>query len=208
MFRLRWTANGRDELRALGPEEVRIGRGSENEVVLPDFSVSRRHAAIRREPEGWVVADLMSTNGIQVNRIQTKRALLRPGDKVKVGIFELELEEVTEPAAGGLNLPTAGVPQLSVGTATIVRSIADFNAAYGLDDRAPGAPSSGSTEKRRDLEQAYSSKIFGFMTRLARLLIQSDSVDNVLSRVMEMAFEALPVDRGFILLRDEATGQI
>jgi adenylate cyclase len=212
MLRLHWLSEGRDAHQALGSDEVRIGRGGENEVVLPDFSVSRRHATVRREAEGWVVVDLQSTNGIQVNRVQTKRAVLRPGDKIKIGIFELDVEEVTDiaPRAAG-NLPTAGVPQISAGTATIVRSLKDFNAAYGLEEVPTGSSQVAGavgSEKRRDLEQAYSSKIFGFMTRLARMLIQSDSVDDVLSRVMEIAFEALPVDRGFILLRDEASGEI
>ena len=209
MLRLHWILNGVDEHRELGKEEIRIGRGGENEVVLADFSVSRRHASIRQEGEGWVIADLMSTNGIQVNRVAAKRAPLRAGDKIKVGIFELDVEEVTEavtppppPAfAGGTAIPSA--------TATIVRSLKDFNAAYGLDDSPTGpAPAAQPGEKRRDLEQAYSSKVFGIMTRMARLLIQSDSVDDVLSRVMDISFEALPVDRGFILLRDEANGEI
>src|SRR5688572_21135873 len=139
MFRLRWTADGRDAHQTLGGEEVRIGRGGENEVVLPDFSVSRRHAAVRREAEGWVVVDLVSTNGIQVNRVPTKRAVLRPGDKIKIGIFELDVEEVTEAAPKALSLPTADVPQISAGTATIVRSLKDFNAAYGLEDSPTGA---------------------------------------------------------------------
>ena len=45
MFRVRWSHQGRDEVRNLASGEVRIGRGNENEIVLPDFSVSRRHAA-------------------------------------------------------------------------------------------------------------------------------------------------------------------
>lgn len=204
MLRVCWSHQGRNETRSLLHEEVRIGRGNENEIVLPDFSVSRRHAAIRLEPEGWAVYDLMSTNGIQVNRVSVRRALLRPGDRIKVGIFELEVEEVVDPAARGLSIPTtAGLPAVPMGTATIVRSLADFSAEYGLDGKPQVEPTS---DKRRALDQAYTSKIFGFMTRLARLLIRSDSVDEVLQRVLEIAFEALPVDRGFILLRDEKSG--
>jgi adenylate cyclase len=142
-----------------------------------------------------------------VNRVPTKRAVLRPGDRIKVGIFELDIEEITEAAPPPQQLPTAGIPAISAGTATIVRSLKDFNAAYGLEETSSSVLSQPG-EKRRDLEQAYSSKIFGFMTRLARMLIQSDSVDEVVSRVMEIAFEALPVDRGFILLRDESTGEV
>jgi adenylate cyclase len=154
-----------------------------------------------------VIVDLQSTNGIQVNRVVTKRAVLRAGDRIKVGIFELDVEQATEPARPGPTAATPGIPPVPVGTATIVRSIAEFNAAYGLDDGPAGPAAEPAAEKRRDLDH-YSSKIFGFMTRLARLLIQSDAVDDVLARVMEIAFEALPVDRGFILLRDESTGEI
>ncbi len=206
MLRLRWTAQGRDEILPLAAEELRIGRGTENEIVLPDFSVSRRHGVIRFEGGSWFVLDLMSTNGIQVNRVASKRAMLKPGDRIKVGIFELAVEEVRDPppSGSGAKLPAGNPPQMSAGTATIVRSLADFSAAWGLDDKRAGESQSS---KRRDLDHAYSSKIFGFMTRLARMLIRSDSVDEVLSRVMEIAFEALPVDRGFILLLDEATGK-
>ncbi len=212
MLRLRWAVQGRDEILPLAADELRIGRGIENEVVLADFSVSRRHAVIRRESGSWFVQDLMSTNGIQVNGVTSKRAMLKPGDRLKVGIFELQVEEVREPPISGASakLATAGLPQVPqaaqapVGTATIVRSLADFSAAWGLDVKSSGE---ARTNKRKDLDEAYSSKIFGFMTRLARLLIRSDSVDEVLQRVMDIAFEALPVDRGFILLLDEATGR-
>lgn len=212
MLRLRWAVQGRDELLPLAADELRIGRGTENEVVLADFSVSRRHAVIRKEGGSWFVQDLASTNGIQVNGVPSKRAMLKPGDRIKVGIFDLAIEEVREPPTSGsrARIATAGLPQVPqmaqvpVGTATIVRSLADFSAAWGLDGKGSGEARS---TKRKDLDEAYSSKIFGFMTRLARLLIRSDSVDEVLSRVMDIAFEALPVDRGFILLLDEATGK-
>ncbi len=187
---------------------MRIGRGNENEIVLPDFSVSRRHAAIRLEPEGWAIHDLGSTNAIQVNRVTVKRALLRSGDQLKIGVFELRLEEVADQRTTALDsqsMPAPGGAPMGVGGGTIIRSIADFSAAYGLDPKSSGEVR---VDKRKALDQAYSTKIFGFMTRLARLMIRSDSVDAVLSRVLELAFEALPIDRGFILLRDEKTGEV
>ena len=60
MLRVRWSHQGREEVLALARDEVKIGRGAENEIVLPDFSVSRRHAALRRESEGWALHDLAS----------------------------------------------------------------------------------------------------------------------------------------------------
>lgn len=205
MLRVRWSHQGRDETRNLQADEIHIGRGNDNEIVLPDFSVSRRHASFRKDPDGWAVHDLMSTNGIQVNRVSVKRALLRAGDKVKIGVFELQVEEVADPKTTPLDsLPTPALGVAPV-SATIMRSIADFSAAYGLDTKASGEMR---LDKRKTLEQAYSNKIFGIMTRLGRLLIKTDSVDEVLARVLDIAFDALPVDRGFILLRDDKSGEI
>ena len=208
MLRVRWSHQGREESRTLSRDEIKIGRGVENDVVLPDFSVSRRHAAFRLGPDGWAIHDLESTNGVQVNRVTVRKALVRAGDQVKIGIFELAVEEVADAPAARTDLlpaaapaPVAAAPPM--GTATIVRSLADFSAEYGLDVKSSGA---ARLDKRRALDEAYTSKIFGFMTRLARLLIRSESVDEVLARVFEIAFDALPVDRGFILLREEKSG--
>jgi adenylate cyclase len=207
LLRIRWTVHGHPEIRTLSGEEIRLGRGSENEIVLPDFSVSRRHAALRREADGWTIQDLMSTNGIQVNKVAVKRAVLKAGDVIKVGIFELQAEEVAEPASRLTDMvttPPQGTTAASnLSSATIIRSIAEFTADYGLDGKGSGELR---LDKRKALDQAYASKIFGFLTRLARLLISTDEVDEVLARVMEVAFEALPVDRGFILLRDDVSG--
>jgi adenylate cyclase len=211
LLRVRWSHQGKDESRNLQRDEVRIGRGNENEIVLPDFSVSRRHAAIRLETDGWAIHDLMSTNGIQVNRVSVRRALLRAGDKIKVGIFELTLEEIADPvvtAFDSMPTPVGGVPMAAVGSATIVRSIAEFSAAYGLEARQKATSGEVRVDKRKALDQAYTSKIFGVMTKLARVLLKADAVDEVLGQVLTIAFEALPVDRGFILLQNERTGQI
>ena len=204
-MRLRWTVDGREQFRMLSSEELLLGRGSDNEIVLPDFSVSRRHASIVREGGRWVVQDLGSTNGVLLNRVAVKKAPLAPGDRVKVGIFEFlvegEPEERPQPPPPPSPPPppaptekTTASGSGSVANATIVRKLSDFVADYGLGARS---------EKRRDLEHAYSSKIFGFMTRLAQLLLRADSVDEVLTQVLDVAFEALPVDRGFILLRPD-----
>lgn len=207
MLKLRGVIEGEEKLFPLVGEEVRLGRGSDNDVVLSDFSVSRRHAAVRREPEGWFLYDLMSTNGVQVNGVTVKKGAIRTGDHVKIGTFEFDVVGEGEPAASGA--PTPPKPSLSasssgISSATIVRPLAEFSADYGLDGgSAEGREATNRLDKRKALEQAYANKIFGFLTRLARMLITSDKVDDVLSRVMEIAFEALPVDRGFILLRDE-----
>ncbi|MFL6263890.1 MAG: adenylate/guanylate cyclase domain-containing protein [Thermoanaerobaculia bacterium] len=202
MLRLRYIANGEDRVVPLAGGRTRLGRGSDNDVILSDVSVSRYHAEILREGGGWIVHDLKSTNGIEVNRVPVEKAPLRPGDLLTVGSFEIRMEEEEArppkpPAAAtgeGLDGTLAGL-----GNATIIRPLAEFAAAYGLKEGVGLAPAVLETE-----DQAYVHRMFGFLTRLARMLTVADSVDDVLSRVLDLAFEAFPVDRGFILLSDDA----
>ena len=46
-----------------------IGRDSGCDMVLPDPTVSRWHAGLRREPGGWLLDDLGSTNGTLAQRV-------------------------------------------------------------------------------------------------------------------------------------------
>ena len=68
-MKLHWTADGAEQSRTLAGDEVRIGRGSNNEIVLRDFSVSRSHATIRLNADGtWTIEDL--GRGIQAEYIE------------------------------------------------------------------------------------------------------------------------------------------
>ena len=71
---------------ALKKPVMAIGRGAENDLVLSDQGVSRRHARIERGSQGWVLSDLGSTNGTYVNGRSIDGAyLLRAGDRVAIG---------------------------------------------------------------------------------------------------------------------------
>jgi pSer/pThr/pTyr-binding forkhead associated (FHA) protein len=54
--------------------------------VLSDPNVSRQHAEIRPRGGSWVITDLGSTNGSQLNghRIDGSE-VLRPGDEIELG---------------------------------------------------------------------------------------------------------------------------
>src|SRR5262249_45498035 len=45
------------------PDRITIGRTQNNDIEIPDHSVSRLHAYVRQVGEGWVVADAGSKNG-------------------------------------------------------------------------------------------------------------------------------------------------
>ena len=71
-----------------------LGRDPSNSIRLPDSSVSRFHADLRELPDGVQVRDVKSRNGIKVNGVPRKSAMLQPGDAVDVGIYRFELVAV------------------------------------------------------------------------------------------------------------------
>lgn len=74
-------------------EPIVIGRMSSNDVVLGDSNVSRRHAELRRDPEGWLLVDLGSTNGTLVNGKLAREHRLADGDKLTFGTSELVFKD-------------------------------------------------------------------------------------------------------------------
>ena len=70
---------------ALGDDETTIGRARANDVVLPDISVSRRHAVLRRVANGYVVVDRASGNGTRINGRSVRVARLQDGDEIALG---------------------------------------------------------------------------------------------------------------------------
>jgi two-component system, cell cycle response regulator len=70
----------------LDRRRLRVGRGSDNDIMLDGDSVSRRHAYFERGGEKWVIVDDHSTNGTYVNEVQIEgRHELANNDRIKVG---------------------------------------------------------------------------------------------------------------------------
>ncbi|MDV9175424.1 ATP-binding cassette domain-containing protein [Streptomyces sp. W16] len=73
-------------VRPLPARTVRIGRAAENDLVVDDLIVSRRHAELRAMPDGtYEIVDLGSHNGTYLNGQPVARAPMGPGDIVGIG---------------------------------------------------------------------------------------------------------------------------
>jgi hypothetical protein len=96
----------------LSGHAVTIGRRSDNDVVIDETTVSRRHSLIMEAPDGFILRDLNTTNGTFVNRIKIGQAEhpLRHADQISLGgsgvtlVFRLEGPR-TRP------VDTDGIPQ-------------------------------------------------------------------------------------------------
>ncbi len=69
-----------------------VGRSRRCDIVLTDANVSRQHAEIRRQDNGFMLLDLGSTNGTRVNRRDVKQVVLQHGDRVEFGTTEFLFE--------------------------------------------------------------------------------------------------------------------
>lgn len=70
-----------------------IGRETTCDVVLPDPSVSRRHAEILHNETGWLIRDTGSTNGLIVNGTAANQSRIYDGDIIDLGTTQLEFQE-------------------------------------------------------------------------------------------------------------------
>ncbi len=76
-------------------EHTRIGRSLTAEVRFDDPTVSRRHALLVRQDEGFRVVDDRSMNGIFVNGERVEWRILRDGDELLVGRHRLIFIDTT-----------------------------------------------------------------------------------------------------------------
>ncbi len=109
----------------LEKDEVSVGRDPQSDFVIPDGSVSRKHARLLRRGSGWAVVDQGSANGTFLDSQRVADAALRDGQELRFGVmpFRVELEAGAEEPGSGpgrdtgptvvqpspLSLPTAPV---------------------------------------------------------------------------------------------------
>lgn len=70
-------------------EKAVLGRSRDCEVRLDDLNVSRKHAEVREDGDGYLLVDLGSTNGTFLNGSRVGRSRLQDGDTITLGSTEV-----------------------------------------------------------------------------------------------------------------------
>ncbi len=147
MARLILRMEGQERPFGLEAPEVSIGRSDENQIRITDIKSSRKHCVVRRSGSGYLLQDLDSSNGTQVNGAKVKTQMLRDGDVIQIGLttitFKAEAEEAAAIAAAASSAP------LATGAPAGAASASAATGASGGPDRPrylllPGEPTGGS----------------------------------------------------------------
>jgi pSer/pThr/pTyr-binding forkhead associated (FHA) protein len=94
---------------ALEKDQIVIGRAKENDIVIDNIAVSRKHAQITRKEEGmYYLQDLNSSNGTFLNgaQIDASDHALSEGAVIAIAKFELQVKGLSNPAAVPPKAPT------------------------------------------------------------------------------------------------------
>ena len=182
--------------------EVSIGRASDNDLIINDFGVSRHHSKIVMNDGDPFILDLNSRNGTRVNNILVTRGELKDGDEINLGKFPIRFTKTSDDRVH-LEEETEG-HMFSPGT--FIKPISDIQQI--IPDAVIKEPS---TEKRPipvaiDIEK--SNQILGILIRVAKSLLTVQPLDDVLNLVMNLIFEHLQAERGFLMLYDEHSGDL
>lgn len=73
-----------------------IGKMDDNDIILDDKTVSRKHVEVEYKSDSFLLRDLDSTNGTYVNGTRVKESYLLPGDRIKIGRTTLEFTAFDE----------------------------------------------------------------------------------------------------------------
>jgi len=100
--------NDRGKQHELTRATTSIGRGTDQDVVLADIAVSRRHVTILMEGQRFRLKDLGSGNGSLVNGQRMDSVILNDGDQIEIGNTLMRFDHATSMPLAGPGRPMAG----------------------------------------------------------------------------------------------------
>lgn len=77
-------------------KRISVGRTKDNDIVLENRGVSRKHAQIEFTGEGALIIDNESLNGVFINSRRVTEELLRDNDVITIGKYTLEYHQDTD----------------------------------------------------------------------------------------------------------------
>jgi adenylate cyclase len=190
--------DGRRGILELSKPVLTVGRGTANDLVLNDTSVSRFHCVIKKVEGGnFAIADRGSTNGVVVNgkRIQAETPIV-DGDRAKIGVYTLVFEQIKDDS-------------LVVKKPSIAQTVHEVLKSVGpqLSIRPKSESASSSSSPSDMLKEIVRLERENYLLRVlydaGKALSLKLSVADVAAQAMDFTFRIEGVERGFMMLFDK-----
>jgi adenylate cyclase len=206
-FRLSYVLQGEPKSVEFHQPEVLIGRSSECHLVLTLPGMSRRHALIQQAGDGWMIIDQNSRNGTYVNRQRVTHQRLHDGDEISFGaatwapltisITFHQLPETLDEERRVVFDDRRGAANVSLSI-----NVEDYEHTLG------GGPRTFDLGQPLGRPRRTRVSIIDLFKQVGEVLLSSVDLDDMLGKVVKLALDSLPVQRGFICLCDDTAATI
>lgn len=219
MVTLQFTGSDGPRTVRLVEGETIIGRAVTCGVAVNTPGISRQHARIRVASGRAYVLDLGSRNGTTLNGVTVAgEQEVRAGDALQIGELTITVgQEVAEPQF--ISDSTPGIPP-----GTIVRRV---DSAWRASAPTPAPPAPHATAdapapppgvrrgadrrrvnlgrpagERRSGRDRRGGRALRLLSEISRTLVTVQPLPQVLGKVADLVFDAVPAERVFLMLRD------
>ena len=193
-----------------------MGRDKFCDVVIPARSISRQHARIVREADGYFyIEDLGSLNGTFVNGQRvSRRTRLADHDRIRLYEVLLEFHKGARPTPPPAGSDKAGADKSTANKAAPQRTGRQFGARDVRGDDGPPTQRATTIVGAVDalaqprLDVGAQAKLRAVL-EITRNLGKSLSVDEFLRNILETLFQIFPqAERGYVLTADPTTSRL
>jgi len=201
---------------------IKLGRNINNDIFLENISISRNHAIFNVRTDGVYIRDNNSKNGIVLNNKRINEAKLKDKDKIVIGNYVIyfkdksdfsskpeippEKTQIKTDLKGETRVEVSESSKLGEDSKFLIKSVKDVDTGSNQSVYELTSLTQLSVEDQALLEKK--SKMLLSIKNMSEALIASSSLQELLETVMELVFETVKAQRGFIMLIDEETGEL
>jgi hypothetical protein len=200
-FVIHHTGESSQVFELLGGRPVSIGRAKSSNLMLDNPSVSKVHAVVTSTPDGkWQIIDRGSSNGVKINGVPVKDAVLRADDEITIGEYRLRFED-----SASRKVVTYGTMELPQRFAKVLKESAYSGSLMPVEPLGAVAPPdvgrrTDVQERMRGLERE--NRLLTLLYRVNRTLSEQPTVAEATQRTLDLVLEIEGAERAYSMLLD------
>ncbi len=182
-----------------------IGRSSRNDICINDPFASRLHAEVRHDGSAYFLTDLGSANGTFCNGGKVIGTIpLNISDVIQIG--ETRIGLIADPLPTSSNELMLSDLTMSTEAELTIASGKHSSGIFSVLEEVTNsskANNAGQTLVVHSAEKEQKRNLLEIISKVGVTLLSDTSLDDTLKRIMELVFDALPVERGFLFLSSQ-----